>query len=34
MLRGLDGLEPDERDLHRAEETHDEEGVVRHVDPL
>ena len=34
MLRGLDGLEPDERDLHRAKETHDEEGVVRHVDPL
>ena len=34
VLRGLDGLEPDEGDLHGAEEPDDEEGVVGHVDAL
>ena len=34
MLGRLDGLEPDEGDLHGAEEADDEEGVVRNVDPL
>ena len=34
MLGGLDRLEPDEGDLHGAEESDDEERVVRHVDPL
>ena len=34
VLGGLDWLEPDEGDLHGAEEADDEERVVRHVDPL
>ena len=34
MLRGFDGLEPDEGDLHGAEEADDEEGVVGDIDPL
>ena len=34
VLGRLDGLEPDEGDLHGAEEADDEERVVRHVDPL
>ena len=34
MLRGADRLEPDERDLHGAEEADDEEGVLEGLDPL
>jgi len=34
VLRGLDRLEPDEGDLHGAEEAEDEEGVVGHIDPV
>ena len=34
MLGGLDRLEPHEGNLHGAQQAQDEEGVVRHVDPL
>ena len=34
VLRGADQLEPDERDLHGAEEADDEEGVLEGLDPL
>ena len=34
MFTGLHWLESNERDLHGAEKSHNEEGVVRHVDPL
>ena len=34
MLGGLDGLESDEGDLHRTDETNDEKGVVGHVNSM
>ena len=34
MLRSLHGLEADEGNLHRADETDDKEGVVCHVDAV
>lgn len=34
MLWGLNRLKPDEGDLHGAEQSEDEEGVVGDVDPV
>ena len=34
MLRGLDGLEPDEGDLHREDCADHVDGGVGHVHPL